>query len=237
MLARIFVNAISFILGTGFTLGLFLSIGHFLRAQEDAAEAPSTIDDLETVTVAMPPPPPPPKSEEKPMVAPELSEAIALGFAEEPSASPVKIAPSPPNFEELLPMMQTPTQVVAGTVGLESDLKPTLSLTFDENRVYQKSEVDKPPVPTSRVEPSVPARLLGESRKRTTVLLLVVDTRGVVGNIRILRSSDNSEFDEIVAQAVGEWTFSPAIKKGKAVRCLIQQQITVQMEQRDIFSL
>ncbi|MBI2511060.1 MAG: TonB family protein [Opitutae bacterium] len=237
MRARFLVNAISFALGAGFTLCLFLSIAHFLRAHESAAEATVAPDDLETVTVAMPPPPPPPKAEEKPAAAPELSEALALGFAEEPSASPVKIAPSPPNFEELLPMMQTPTHAVAGATSLESSFKPTLALTFDENRIYQKSDVDKPPFPISRVEPSVPARLLGESRRRSVVMLFIVDTRGVVGNIRIFRSSDNEDFDEIVAKAVSEWTFSPAIKKGKAVRCMIQQQITVQMEQRDIFSL
>lgn len=237
MFARILVNTISVGLGAGFTLGLFLSIAHFLRTQEESAETPVSVDDLETVTVAMPPPPPPPKAEEKPVVAPELSDAIALGLAEEPSASPVKIAPSPPNFEELLPMTQTPTHVIAGTVGLESDLKPTLALTFDENRVYQKSEVDKPPFPISRVEPSVPSRVLGENRKRSVVVLFVVDMRGVVGSIRVLRSSDDADFDEIVAKAVSEWTFSPAIKKGKAVRCMIQQQITVQLEQRDVFSL
>lgn len=237
MLARILVNAFSVVLGAGFSLGIFLSIAHFLRAQEDAAEAPATVEDLETVTIAMPPPPPPPRAEEKPMVAPELSEAIALGFSEEPSSSPVKIAPSPPNFEELLPMMPAAMPVVAGTVGLESDLQPTLALTFDENRVFQRSEVDKPPVPTSRVEPSVPSRLLGEQRRRTVVVLFVVDARGAVGSIRVLKSSNESEFDEIVANAIGEWRFSPAIKKGKAVRCMIQQQITVQMEQRDAFSL
>jgi TonB family protein len=237
VIARILVNTISVVLGAGFSLGIFLSIAHFLRAQEDSAQAPATVDDLETVTLAMPPPPPPPKAEEKPVVATELSDAIALGLAEEPSASPVKIAPSPPNLEELLPMAQVPAQIATGAVGLESDLKPTLALTFDENRVYQKSEVDKPPYPTSRVEPSVPARLLGESRRRTVVVLFVVDTRGAVGNIRVLRSSDDADFDEIVTNSISEWTFSPAIKRGKAVRCLIQQQITVQMEQRDVFSL
>lgn len=237
MRARFLVNAISFALGAGFTLGLFFSIAHFLRAHESAAEAPVAPDDLETVTLAMPPPPPPPKAEERPVAAPEPTDVIALGFAEEPSASPVKIAPSPPNFEELLPMMQTPTQIVAGTTNLESSFKPTLALTFDENRIYQKSEVDKPPFPVSRVEPSVPASVLGENRRRSAIVLFVVDTRGVVGSIRVLRPSGNSDFDEIIAKTIGEWTFSPAIKKGKVVRCMVQQQITVQMEQRDVFSL
>lgn len=237
MLARFLINAISVVLGAGFSLGIFLSIGYFLRVQEGSAQAPVTVDDLEVLTVAMPPPPPPPKTEEAPVVAPDLSEAIALGIAEEPSPSPVKVAPSPPIFEELLPVMPPPAHVIVGTMGLESDLNPTLALTFDENRVYQKNEVDKPPFPTSRVEPSVSSRVLGESRKRSVVLLFVVDTRGVVGSVRVLRSSDNEEFDQTVAKAIAEWTFSPAIKKDKAVRCMIQQQITVQMEQRDAFSL
>lgn len=237
MPARVLVNTVSFVLGSGFTLGLFLAIAHFLRAHEDAAESPDLPEDLETVMITMPPPPPPPKAEEPPLVVPDMSEAIALGLAEEPSASPVQIAPSPPSVDELLPMIAPPAQVVAGGFNLESTFKPNLDVTFDENHIFQRSEVDKLPFPISRPEPSVPASVLGERRKRTAVLLFVVDVRGQVGNVRVLRSSNNSEFDEIMMENIHEWKFSPAIRKGRPVRCMIQQQITVELGHRDIFSL
>lgn len=237
MLARFVVNAVSLAIGAGFTLGLFLSIAHFLDQQESSAGAQVVANDLETIAITMPPPPPPPKPEEKPVVASELVEAVALGLAEEPSTSPVTIAPSPLNPEELLPMRPPPTQAISVAVNLESSFTPTMNLALDENRIYQKSEVDQLPFATSRPDPPVPESLLGEGRKRSVVVLFVVDAHGVVSNVRILHSSNNSEFDSIIAETLQEWTFSPAIRKGKPVRCMIQQQITVELGHRDIFSL
>ncbi len=237
MLARSIVNAISLALGVGFTLSLFLSIAHFLQVEESAAEVPVSFDDLETVMLLAPPPPPAARTEGTPPEIPDLSEAIALGLAEEPSSSPVKLAPSPPSIEELLPMVPPVTPVVAGAVNLESTFRPTMDVDFDETRVFQKDEVDQRPFVISRSEPSVPISLLGEGRQRSMVLLFIVDTRGAVGNIRILQSSNNAEFDSIVVESIRDWVFSPAVKQGKQVRCMIQQQITVQMGQRDRFSL
>lgn len=237
MRARILINVISLGLGAGFTLCIFLSIARFLRAQEAAGGTPETTDDLAMMTLAMPPPPPPPKAEERPVENPELSEAIALGLAEEPGASPVIIAPSPPSPDELLPLTQMPAQVITGTFDLDSSFKPTLDVTFDQDHVFQRSEVDKPPVVLSRPDPAVPRSILGDGGRRSVVVLFVVDARGAVGNVRVLRPSNHAEFDSIIAESVCEWRFSPAIRKGKPVRCLIQQQVTVEMDARDIFSL
>jgi TonB family protein len=238
MLARIVLNVVSIFCGTAFTACLFLSIGHFLRAQEDATDTRVAPDDLELVTLALPPPPPPPKSEDTPKVdVPDLTQAIALGLTEEPSASPVKIAPSPPAAEELLPMSPPPAQVVAGIVNLDTTFKPSLDTSLDQNRIYQKSDVDKLPFPTSRPDLNLPRSTLGDAGRRSVIVLLVVDAHGAVGNVRILRSSNNAEFDAHIAEYIYEWEFSPAIKKGRPVRCMIQQQITVEVGHRDILSL
>ena len=231
-----FLNAISVVTGTGFTIGLFLSISHFLDLQESSNAGPSVQADLDTVLVAMPPPPPPPK-EEKPSVVADAIEAVPLGFEEEQSLSPVKIAPSPPSIEQLLPMSQMPTHVVSGSIGIDTSFKPNIDSIFDPDHVYQKTEVDKLPFVVTRSDPSVPISLLGKNGTRTVILVFVVDTHGTVGNARVLRSSDSPEFDSIIAQSVREWTFSPAIKQGRPVRCLIQQLIKVQMGNRDAFSL
>lgn len=237
MPARFLINVISLGFGAGFTLGIFLSIAHFLRAQESAAGTLVPPDDLAMVSLALPPPPPPPQAEKSPVDTPEFTDALALGLAEEPSSSPVTISPSPPSPDELLPMTQMPVRVVSGTINLESSIKPTLNFTLDQNHVYQRSEVDQPPVVLSRSDPPVPKSLLGDGQRRSVVILFVVDTRGAVGNVRVLRSSNNAEFDSIIAESVCEWRFSPAIRKGKSVRCMIQQQITVEMGRRDVFSL
>jgi TonB family protein len=231
------LNIVSFISGAGFTLGIFFAISYFLRAQEKTGTASVAQDDLEIVPVVMPPPPPVPKVEDKQILIPEMTAAVALGFQEEASSSPVKITPSPPSFEQALPPSHLPPSALAGVTGLDSKLEPQLSLSFDDSHIFQKNEVDKAPVVISRPVPDVPESLLGASRARSVVILFVVDTHGVVGKVRILRTSGNAEFDSIIADGVVQWTFSPAIRRGKPVRCMIQQQVNVKIGRRDIFSL
>jgi TonB family protein len=232
-----FLNAISIAVGVGVTLCLFLSIAHFLRRQEKVAPRVQE-DDLDWVAVAMPPPPPPPKkTEEKPSSDPEMADAVALGFQEEASTSPVKIEPSPPSSEELLPMSLTPSHVVSGSIGIDFSLKPKIDVTFDSNHVFQKSEVDKPPFVISRPGISVPNYLERDHPELSVVVVFVVDTHGVVGNLHILRPSDSPAFDSISADYIREWLFSPAIKKGRPVRCMTQQRLRVQWGHSDPFSL
>lgn len=229
------LNGISLVAGTGFSLGLFLSIAQFLSVHEQAA--PQLRDDLEELAVAtLPPPPPPPKPDDKPPVIEELRDAIPLGIQEEPSASPVKIPPSPPSYEQILPIGQLSPHAVVGMI-MDTPLKPTIDVVFDPDRVYQKSEVDKPPVPISRPEPSVPAHLRNDGKGFSVVVVFVVDAHGMVGTPRISRSSGNPEFDAIITANIGEWKFTPAIKKGKPVRCMVQQLVQVQWGYRDPFSL
>ena len=228
------LNAISLVAGTGISLGIFLSIARFLSVQEKMA--PPVQDDLETVALAMPPPPPPPKPEDKPVVVEDQHEAIALGFQEEPSSSPVKIAPSPPSYDLLLPMSQLPTRIIGGGIGLDPSFKPKIDVTFDSDHVYQKSDVDKIPVVISRKNPRVPRNVREDAERLSVVVLYIVDPHGVGGNVRILRSSDNPRFDAIIADWISEWVFSPAIKKGKPVRCMIQQVLTVQWDQQSRLS-
>ena len=50
--------------------------------------------------------------------------------------------------------------------------------------------------------------------------------KGAVTSIRVLKPSGNKDFDSIVLQCVrDEWVFSPAIRKGRKVRCMVQQLI------------
>lgn len=57
-------------------------------------------------------------------------------------------------------------------------------------------------------------------------LVLIIDTAGAVQSIRVLKSSGNLKFDNIVLECVrDEWEFSPAVRKGKKVRCMVQQLV------------
>ena len=55
---------------------------------------------------------------------------------------------------------------------------------------------------------------------------MVIDTEGAVSSLRVLKTSGNAEFDSIVLKCVrDEWVFTPAIRKGRKVRCMVQQLI------------
>jgi TonB family protein len=58
-------------------------------------------------------------------------------------------------------------------------------------------------------------------------LLFVVDANGAAGNVRVVKTSGNPEFDALIIENVKEWEFSPAIKKNKRVKCLVQQPVVV----------
>jgi TonB family protein len=228
------LNTISFLAGTGISVGIFLSIARFLSLQEESA--PPVQSDLEMVALAMPPPPPPPKPDEKPAVVEEVRDAIPLGFQEETSTSPVKVAPSPPNYDQLLPMSQLPTHIIAGTVGLNPSFQPKVDLTFDSDHIFQKTEVDQIPVVISRPNPKIPSYVRDNAQRMSVVVLYIVDSHGAAGNVRVLRSSGSPKFDAIIADWVTEWVLSPAIKKGKPVRCMIQQALAVQWERVSRFA-
>jgi TonB family protein len=55
-------------------------------------------------------------------------------------------------------------------------------------------------------------------------LLFVVEPDGAITHVRIAQSSGIPEADAIVAETVQhDWGFAPASKKGRKVRCMLEQ--------------
>jgi TonB family protein len=44
-----------------------------------------------------------------------------------------------------------------------------------------------------------------------------------------MHSSGEEDFDQTTIEAVREWQFSPAILKGRKVRCWVEQMVTVKV--------
>ena len=65
--------------------------------------------------------------------------------------------------------------------------------------------------------------------------MVIIGTNGEVGKVRLTQSSGKPEFDNLMIEAIKDWVFSPAIKGGKKVRCLIEQKISVQWKTDDPF--
>ncbi len=221
-------EALCWFLGLGFTFALFWALAHFedVRPSHPVAE----IMDLRAVSVPLEPPPPPPRNLEPPPQPAENMVALA-GLDVEATDSPVHIAVVPPDLEGLVPA----TRVLPGAIVkfgyLDTDLKPRVDVAVDVQRVYQVSEVDRAPQAIVRVAPPGAGRFFAGARSLRVVLMFVIDMDGRAVSARVVESSGKPEFDQLVARTVqDEWEFSPAIRRGKKVKCLAQQAIRVTVD-------
>jgi len=227
-------TALSILLGTGFTLCLFLGIARYLRVEPEAA-MPVDVDELQTVAMPVQPPPPPRVVEAE--NATELPDTAFAGFEASHSDSPVKIAASPPAFEAALPInLAPPPKATIRVARLEGSFRPQMDVTINHEHIFQTSEVDQIPHILYRTEPKIPSYVRDNASVLRVVMLFVVDTKGEVGNVRVVESSGNPQFDSIVCDCIKNWTFSAGIKKGKPVKCLMQQPINVKWSSGSRFS-
>jgi TonB family protein len=72
------------------------------------------------------------------------------------------------------------------------------------------------PMATRKVDPAYPTQLMRENVHGTVILYAVIHADGSVGNIRVLRGADE-RLDRFAAEAVSQWKFEPATKKGTPV--------------------
>lgn len=221
---------LSLLLGAGFTLALFLGIARFDLVEP--TEPPDDILDLRAVSIQEPPPPPRETQRE-----PVPLEATLTGFDPAPSDSPVQIAITPPDLESLLPPppLAPPAMIQAGQ--LYTDLKPKMDITLSGDHIYQMSEVDQLPKALHRVTPFIPLNVRKNASMLRVSVIFVVNAKGEIGNVRIASSSGNPEFDAIVMNTIREWSFSPAIRKGKKVSSLLQQATIIKFPRSSQFEL
>jgi len=216
-------EALSVLAGLAFTGGLFLTIAHFER--HDDREPREEIPELRAV--AMPLEPPPPRVEEK-LRTEVPTELPFAGLDVEANSSPVKIAVVPPDLEAFVPHSDVPPAAAIQVATLYTAFKPQMDLEADFSRVFQSTEVDQRPTVLSRPNPFIPSYVRNKAEVLRVLLLITVNVDGAVQNVRILNSSGNPKFDAIIVEGVrAEWMFTPAVKKGHKVRCLLQQSVAV----------
>jgi protein TonB len=87
------------------------------------------------------------------------------------------------------------------------------------NREYSESEVDSPPVLLSLQKTVYPGLALREEIEGYVVVEFVVDTKGAVRGVSIIRSIPRGIFDRSVIRALHGSTYRPALSKGKPVNC------------------
>lgn len=214
------------LLGLGFTFLLFFAIARF----EDTSSVSPTaeIEDLRAMSIPLDAPPARPVEVQQASAPPAPLSGIEIAAAD----SPVKITVMAPDLMALMPDVQIAPSATIQQENLYSSLKPQIDSGMgDFDRVFQQYEVDEKPTVLARPNPHVPKFVRGKASTLRISMLIVVDTKGGVDSVRVLESSGNPEFDAILLRDVSEsWVFKPASKKGRKVKCLLQQTVRVTWE-------
>jgi TonB family protein len=207
-------------LGALFTYGLFFGIARFERTT--TREPVAAIEDLRVVEIPVQPPPPP--KVEQVSTEPAPNQLVGIDTSEPALESAVRITVAPPQVDTPIPVAPRATIEIAR---MHTEFKPKVEMLLDKQHIFQTSEVDQAPTVIYRKNPYVSSRDRGDAEELRATFLLVVDTNGAPTRIRVMKSSGNPDFDRIVQYSLSEWTFSPAMKQGKKVKCMVQQLIAI----------
>jgi outer membrane biosynthesis protein TonB len=216
-------EALSVVLGAGFTLVLFLAVAHF-GVEGEPAEEPE-MSDLRAMSIPMESPPPRPVEVQPVTAVTTPFSGLDVAAAE----SPVKIVVVPPDLATLLPANTTAPAARINPAQLYTEFKPSTEIGGDFSRIFQQYEVDKRPEIVAQPKPTVPGAVRGGAKVLRLNVMFVVDTNGRATNLRLLETSGNKYFDEIMLRLISEsWLFTPGMKKGHKVRVLVQRSIRIE---------
>jgi protein TonB len=212
--------------------GLILIVLAFLRAPLKSGPA-TEINTAHLVTLPFDEPPPPPREQAPPDPGPIVG-PIRLEIAPE-AVSAVHI--QVPDLLALDAEIPPPARAV---VAARFDLAKSIARPLDVDdlsarRIFSRNEVDQAPIVVYRVTPKLSAKRVSKMTTPRVVLLLVVNTDGSVGEVRLMQGSGEEDFDQTIIDAIREWQFSPAILKGRKVRCWVEQRVTVKVSEANPF--
>ena len=220
-LANLSDEALSLFVGAALTFALFLTMAHLKRG--DAPPPAVALDDFRVISLPPELPPPSPVVQIENVPASATITGLDVAAAE----SPVRISVSIPVLE-VPPVPLAPPATIRNAPSL-AEIKPKMDIATDFLRVFQQSEVDQRPSVLVNTTPFVPQWVRKQAKRLRVDLLMVIDTNGKVTSVRVVTSSDNPEFDALVVRCVQEeWVFSPAVRKGRHVKCLVQRGVVFQ---------
>lgn len=206
-------------------IGISALILFALQMAQWTPKAEPPIEARELQAIALPPPPPPP-----PIAAHEPPPPQLMEMSPVPSRSPVRFALTIDPIE--VPRMQAKARIEFRREAFKPQAR---ALDQIENRVYNVRDVDRLPVPVFRKAPRVPPAMLRAASSPMVRLTFVVATDGRVEDVRVVQAA-TPEMGELVAAAIAEWQFEPAIKDGKKVRCVVLQPVRLHPPSGNPFS-
>jgi TonB family protein len=207
--------------------GLILIVLAFLRAPLKPGPA-TEIYTAHLVTLPFDEPPPPPREQAPPEPGPIVGPMRLEITPQAVSAVHLQVP------DLLLPDSEMPPPPARAVVAAGFDLAKSTARPVDVDdlsarRIFSRNEVDQEPMVVYRVTPKLNAKSVSKMTTPRVMLLLVVNTDGSVGEMRLMQGSGEEDFDQTIIDAVREWQFSPAILKGRKVRCWVEQKVTVKV--------
>jgi len=176
-------------------------------------EPPPKSEAPQFIEVVVLPPPPPLEEKKKPQPKRETKPRkidFQLHHSEE-SITLLDVQIEPEKEEDLL-----------GEMGLDlSDFEVTMD-DVNEFFVFNRQDVDDPPVPIFQPFPKVPKSIKTTDTKVRVIFF--VNEFGKVDNPYILESGQ-SELNSIVLETLKLWRYEPAKKNGVDVRCWVRTAI------------
>lgn len=201
--------------------GLALMVNIFLFAllplfvQSDLSK-----DDLETTVpvhwVEINPEEPPPEKEEKPPEKIPPEKVI-------PTISLQHNTPKKPQIEMEMPMLSFE---INPKLAMGIPIAPPAVL----KNIYDHGEVDRMPMAVFKMKPIYPYRAKRLNITGKVDVKFLVDEKGYVSSIKILKSIPDGIFDESVRKALASWRFSPGEFDGRAVSTWVVTTIEFDME-------
>lgn len=176
------------------------------------------VSDLESMVLPVQPPPPPTDTEEQTPVFATAS--IQLAASPSPD-SPVKLPAAPVPSDVVPPVHAIPRFDLS-----PGEVRPGAEVVLSDARhIFNRAEVDERPIAIYRQMPGVTGSQLKAMQSMRAVFLMVANIDGRVSNLTLVESTGNPEVDQACLNALREWRFKPAVKKGQKVRCWVQQNL------------
>jgi TonB family protein len=222
-------RAFAFAMGAAASSVIFLGIAHSRRLGLDRPAPP--MDDIMSIALPSAPPPPPPPPEQRYEDGGPAPNAIQLDAS--PSNSPIRVEAVP----VVLDTVAAP--VIRAVAVIPTDFAPHVlrsDLEFDSSHIWETTQVDQRPVLVWRKELHVPPTLWASIADPRITFIWVVNTDGTVENVHIEHPVE-PEFDALVLDVVKSAQFTPALRKGRKVRCWLQQQFIVKGPHSNPFDL
>jgi len=171
------------------------------------------------------PTPPPTPSRPAPTAAPAATPAATPTTALKPTRPTV--APAQPIVVPPVLAVNAPSETslpIAEPVTIAAPPPPPATVM---GPFFESQDVDRAPQATARVEPHLPEGM-DQTRHEILIVRVLVSQAGEPTLVSLLRrSKSGSKIDAAVVDAVKQWSFSPAIRRGEAVSCFLNVGVSI----------